>query len=543
MVAVAVRSFDGLYPIIGKESLPNEAAQVAVNCRLEGADLESWKGGLDILALTSTNPVKTIYRYNIGSPSETAFWFQWDTDVNVVKGPIAGDTEERTYWTGDGAYPKKTRSDIATTAPPYPANHFRLGIPRPTVVPAVAISGTATDPNSAADTAAWGYTYVTTWDEEGPMSPLTALATWRPGQTPNLSNLGTAAPTGPYSINRKRIYRSNSGTSTTDLQFVTEVAVTVGTFADTVLTSLLGAVSVTRNFTPPPDDIAGLCVMANGMMAAFSQNTVYFCEPGIPYAWPTRYAYPYDAPVVAIAPYGGSLLVMTKRGTYLLTGNDPAAMGGEQIKYVGTCLSKRGVTPYGDGIIYPVKLGLQYIGPDGVSLLTKDHFDERGWGAYSPETFTSALIAGRYVAFFDTGAKQGGLIITFNPLKVVETTLFGTAAWTEQGTERMYFVLPSKMIQRWDAGTALSYTWRSKAYRYVAPESWVWGKVEGDAYPVTIRVYANGALLHTQTVADKFAFILPAAGNQFDRWEFELAAATRITAVTFTSSMAEMKKL
>jgi hypothetical protein len=542
MPSIAVTGFGGLLPVMNPQALANENAQVARNARLEGADLEAWKAPLQITALTSGTPVLSIYRFNILSASETEFWFQWVTDVNVVKGPIAGDTEERTYWTGDGAYPKKTKSDIATVTPPYPTNHYRLGIPAPTAAPTVVISGTATDPDSDADTATWGFTYVTSWDEEGPMSPLSALNTWRPGQTPQISGLGSAPPSGPYTIDRKRLYRSNTGNGSTDLQFVMELAITVASVDDTVESSALGAISATRYWTPPPDGIKGLCLMANEIMCAFFENTVRFSEPGVPYAWPERYSYSFGAPVVAIVPFAQSLLVLTARSVHVLTGTDPGFMAQEDVKKAGVCLSKRGAVAFGEGVAYPVKLGLQYVGPDGAYLLTEGAFDEIKWSAYAPSSFTAAVVNGRYIASYDTGAVTGSLVFTFGrPSVVVESTEFGTALWTEEGTDRLYMV-QSNNVRRWDGGSALTYIWRSKLFRVAKPACFARARVEADTYPVTLRVYAGGTLRHTQVVADKYAFTL-AGGNVESLWEFELEGTSRLTAVVLATSMDELKKV
>lgn len=85
----------------------------------------------------------------------TGFWFHWTDDVDVIRGPIAGDTSERTYFTGDGV-PKVTYSPIATSGggTNYPNNTYDLGIPAPTSQPictpgtntGTMINATQTDP-------------------------------------------------------------------------------------------------------------------------------------------------------------------------------------------------------------------------------------------------------------------------------------------------------------------------------------------------------------------------------------------------------------
>lgn len=68
------------------------------------------------------------------------YWFHWTADVDAVRGPVPGDTTERTYYTGDGV-PKMTYSPIAVSGggTGYPTNSYDLGIPQPTTAPVVSL--------------------------------------------------------------------------------------------------------------------------------------------------------------------------------------------------------------------------------------------------------------------------------------------------------------------------------------------------------------------------------------------------------------------
>lgn len=85
---------------------------------------------------------------------QNGFWFHWITDVDVVRSPVAGDTTERTYFTGDGAAPKVTDSTIATSGAGtnYPNNSYTLGVPAPVAAPGAALvlnSGSVTGATQA----------------------------------------------------------------------------------------------------------------------------------------------------------------------------------------------------------------------------------------------------------------------------------------------------------------------------------------------------------------------------------------------------------
>jgi hypothetical protein len=63
---------------------------------------------------------------------------QFDEDVDVVPGPIAGDTNNTVYWTGQ-SYPRMGRSTNVIGGTVYPNAFFRLGIAAPTSAPTVAV--------------------------------------------------------------------------------------------------------------------------------------------------------------------------------------------------------------------------------------------------------------------------------------------------------------------------------------------------------------------------------------------------------------------
>jgi hypothetical protein len=543
MPAVDVRAFLGISPMINKELLPAEGATLAENTRLEGGDMEPWRTMVTTKTLTSVADIKTIYRYGMDSDVDTDFWFQFTTDVNIVKGPIAGDTEERTYWTGDG-YPKKTRSNIATTGLPYPSNSFALGIPAPAAAPSVSISGTATAPDDDPTlTAVWGYTYVTTWEEEGPMSPLSTDYSWQPGQTPDLSGL-SGNPAGPYTIDRKRIYRAVVGTNATDFQLVGEIPVATTTFSDT--TTSPGRTAFSRLWVGPPDNLAGLDLMANEIMVGYSGQTVRMSEPGVPYAWPTKNSWTMPATITGIRAFGTSVLVATKRSMHVLTGNHPSAISEQMLRGVGVCVSKRGMVNMLDGVLYPSTRGLEYVGPSGAQLLSQQKFDEKEWAAYAPSSFTAAQIGTRYFACYDTGVVKGSIIFSFvTPDAVTTTTVWGSALWQDKSTDQLYIVQqPGNVIRRWDSvpNTYLTSKWKSKEYTYRRDINMAAARVEAFTYPLTFKLYANGVLKHTQTVLDAYAFPLP-DGYEATRYSFQYEGTSVVTRISMATSFDELRML
>jgi hypothetical protein len=133
MAKITIDSFRGEAPRLTPRALPPNAAQVAINARLQSGDLESWRGMLETASLA--NDARTIYLLNDA-------WLSWESDVDVARGPIAGDTTYRVYLTGPDEYdqPRFTNYALATTgSAPYPVTTRPLGVPGPVSEPTLVI--------------------------------------------------------------------------------------------------------------------------------------------------------------------------------------------------------------------------------------------------------------------------------------------------------------------------------------------------------------------------------------------------------------------
>ena len=137
-------TFGGLAPRVSPRLLGETLAQTATDVNLESGRLVpitdnstvNPSNGVSTLASTSKNG---IYKYT-DSPER---WLQFDEDVDVVPGPIAGDTNNTIYWTGQ-SFPRMGRSATLINSAPYPDGFYRLGIPAPTAAPTVAVAAPTT---------------------------------------------------------------------------------------------------------------------------------------------------------------------------------------------------------------------------------------------------------------------------------------------------------------------------------------------------------------------------------------------------------------
>jgi hypothetical protein len=124
---ISITTFRGEAPRLTSRELPPNAAQVAINCRLQSGDLESWRQLWLTKTLTRTGAVQTIYKLNDQ-------WISWNEQVDVARGVIAGDNTYRVFLTCPSLFatPRWTNYALATTgAEPYPVTTRPLGVPEP----------------------------------------------------------------------------------------------------------------------------------------------------------------------------------------------------------------------------------------------------------------------------------------------------------------------------------------------------------------------------------------------------------------------------
>lgn len=524
--------FKGMAPSVSATMLPDQAAQVATNCRLNMGDIRPIKGMGAGAAHSKVGTVLSIYPY-------ASKWFNWLSDVNCVKSPIAQDAWDRRYWTGDGA-PKMTVSGIATSSSDYPSASYNLGLPVPANTPTVEASGTITDPDpTLVESRQYVYTYVSAYGEEGPSSAPSAMVDVAPGQGVDLTNL-SVAPTGSYNITHKRIYRTNTGSTSTEYQLVATIAVATATYSDVTASSDLGEVLMSSAWIAPPATLSGLTATPSGSLIGFYNNV--FCEsvPWMPHAWPAEYQVPLDATIVAVGSYGNNVLVVTTGAPYISAG----AAGSRQMEKLEqgyACISKRGFVDMGYSCIYPAINGLMMAGMQGVQLATQGILTQADWQALSPSTIHAYLHDGKYIAFWTNSVSSG---FVFDPV-TGDFTLHdipATAGYHNPATGALHIVSDGQ-IRQWEGGSSnLSVTWKSKVFTMPFPHSLACAQVLASAYPVTLTVYADGVLRDSRTVQDKQPFRL-SGGVKADVYEFEISGVNVVTAMHVASTMQELGQI
>jgi hypothetical protein len=544
---IRMSDFLGMAPQLNPINMDQRLSQNALNTKLIYGNLRSWNALSATAGLTkSSGVIKTIYRWGENQTSEDNYWFSWTTDVDVVRAPIDADTTERTYFTGDGA-PKVTDNSLATVGANgiYPNNAYLLGVPAPTTAPTAAVSGTATNAADVALSVAYVVTYVTQSYEESAPSPPSNVVSYKLGQQVNLTNI-PSTPDGNRQILYKRIYRSNTGSKGTAYQFVAEVPVSFTTYGDVKDSAELGETVATWGWSEPPATMQGLKLLANGIGLGFSGNTLYPSEPFALYAYPVAYQLSTESPIVGIGVFGQSAFIGTKSNPYVITGAAPESLSMIKLEAKQACVSKRSIVEMNGGVVYASPDGLFLVNGNGISQITAGLLSREDWQKYVPSSIHAYEIDGRYIAFYDTGTVQGGLVFDLfsTTPSFTKVDFYATAGYSDRLRDILYLKIPSTTtVQKWEGGSSnLTFTWRSKKFRAPRPMCPAAARIEGTGYPFTFKLYVDDVLKFTKTVTSATAFRLPSAykGQIF---EMEFSGTGQINTVMLAESFEELRNV
>jgi hypothetical protein len=531
-------AFRGELPILDPRLLPENNAQTARNLALGRGTLRPQNDTLIDSALPDTINPANLYRYDVGNDG-SGFWFSWGAqyDIDVVRSPIANDAYARVYWTGQDAPKMGSLAQVTTGTGPYPSAWYELGVPAPASGPSVVAPEDRTEvPDTALETA-YVVTLVTAFGEEGPPSdPSGFVLRWDDVDTnPDFGEVEITLPGVPAAnldITKKRLYRVESGGQ---YQLVTELTAATGTYTDNVLSEQLGLAMESLKWDAPNPAMRGLTVLPNGILAGFFENTLAFCEPYLPHAWPISFQLAFNDPIVAIAAISGGLIVTTTGQPWLVTGSSPEAMAQMMLDVNQPCLSKRSMVDMGGYAIYAGHDGLIAVGGTEAQAITSQVLTREQWQALNPSTIHGYRYDRAYLGFYDGGS------FLFTPGQGIEFYDTVASAGYYDLSDDILYLIQGADITQWDKGNPLTYTWRSKIHE-IPPGSagFSCGKVIAYTYPVQLTVYADGETVVTHTVQSPSMFRMPSGFTLSRDWQIELQGVNEVSSVQIASSPGEI---
>ena len=579
-------NFSGIAPGVDNRRLADQFGTVSDNIDFESGALVPITDNSNETTLSNSNR-RTVYRYK--ASGGTSYWLQWNDDVDVVKGPVPNDSFDRLYWTGED-YPRVGTGASMISGSVYPAGSFRLGIPAPAAAPTTSKSGTADATQTPFDVS-YVFTFVSVIGEEGPPSPASTVIELSDAETVTVTMGATSsAPSGNYNLGvgaKRRIYRSNTGSTNTRFQFVGEVTISTTTFTDTKNGAELGELLPSETWIGPPDDdtnlypsgpMLGLIPVANGIMAGFTGNRLCFSEPFLPHAWPVAYRITLEEDIVAITATGNGIVALTESDPYFVTGTDPSSMTAIKLDIQQSCVNKHSVVDMGGYVLYAGPDGLVAASGGEARVVTQGLISAKQWNSdFSPSSIRAFRHENTYVAFYihtttDQNGNQtaSGRGWVYDP-RAQESALStlalatGSTGIVRGGFEKdddgeLYIIQGSALLNYRGGTTNKTMTFKSKTFVTPSPVSFSWISVDAEAYPVSVKVIADGTTIADYTVSKSGSVYtqatttpgsisnvnlqepimrLPAEVGK--EWEIEVSSATTVNEVCLAQSIDEVK--
>lgn len=557
--------FSGLAPGVSPRLLAEQFAQIAENIDFEAGRLTPTTDDVDVVTLKNSIR-RSIYFYR------DLNWLEWDDDnVKAVPGPIPGDTNQRLYWTGED-YPRMgTVTTMISGVSGFPANSYRLGVPAPQSAPVITKAGDP-DETQTPDDVAYVYTFVTAFGEEGPPSPASNVLERTDTETVTVPLPAIDHPSGNYNFGTgalKRIYRSNTGSTNTQFQFVAEVPFTTTSYDDTTSSYALGEVLPSGTWIGPPNDDAslypdgplqGLTPVANGIFAGFTGKRFCLSEPYLPHAWPISYRITLEQDIVAIGSVANGVVCLTDGSPYFVTGTDPSAMTAIKVDLAQACVNVNSVVDMGDFVMYAGPDGLCAVSGTEGQVVSQGLISVKQWNAdFNPTTYRAFKHENTYVAFWDGGG------FVYDPRAEEAALSFISGVGTVRGgymnpkDGELYLIVGDK-IKKYRGGTSnRTLTWKSKQFVTPKPVSMSWVSVHAQDYPVEVKVWADGVLVadydlsYTAGVYSQAVTVPSGASTGTLRepimrlppvvaqvWEVQVSGAVQIDEVCLAQSMDEI---
>jgi hypothetical protein len=261
--------------------------------------------------------------------------------------------------------------------------------------------------------------------------------------------------TNEQNITRTRIYRTNGDA----FQLVVELPISASSYTDISTDVELGIVLDTYTFAEPIEDMSGLTVMANGILAGFSNFTICFSESFLPHAWPVEYQLTTEHEIVGIVAIGNSLVVGTTGNPYLFSGVSPDSISSMKVELSQSCVSAQSMVDMGSFALYASPDGLVAVSPGTAKLITEQLFNKKQWKSYQPQTIKAAFYEDKYIAFYGSSK---GFIFDPRTLDFVELDFTADALYTDLKRDKLYMSTNTALSSFDNSAGSLSYVWQKE---------------------------------------------------------------------------------
>ena len=423
------QQFSGIAPRIAPRLLPATLAQEALDVKLWSGELRPHYADTIIKYIPSNT--QSIYRYKWKNKKYN--WLGWAKSVNVAKGPVYNDENNRIYvMVNDGTGFLVTDSSLLEDRDyinGLESKAYAVAIPEPGQSDIWVSGGTG---SGDIESRSYVYCYVRQWSDgtidvgksSGPLKNNSDRSRYtvdvRPGQVVDMSIVDPIAHANGIGagINKIYIYRSEVTSAGQALysyvdQFdvntnrVTNnpaaVWVSNGSYykySDSKPNTSLGEACPSIYWDAPVTGLKGLVSLQNGLFAAYKDSTIYVSDWNAPHAWPYEHTVTIDYPIVGLGSFGNTIVVCTEAAPVLITVTDPTKPTTRAIQENCPCVSAGSIVSTRNGVIFASTNGLVLINSASPTFITEKIITQDEWLPLHPESLQAAFLNNTYYGFF-----------------------------------------------------------------------------------------------------------------------------------------------
>jgi hypothetical protein len=397
------------------------------------------------------------------------------------------------------------------------------------------------------ETRAYVYTYVNTYNEEGPPSA-PATVTTSPVVPVNVT-VNKDAATGYGPIKEIRVYRTPTGSTIADYFYAGSISVltesgSTFTLYDKTKGEQLNEVLSSTNYYPPDQALTGLMALPNGILCAWKGNELHFSEAYKPWAWPPAYVKPLPNSIVGGIPHGSGAIITTVTNPYMVSGVSPDSMTTVRLNVDQAGVSKWSLAVVDGYAIYASNDGLVVVAGGSGSLaqsqkfFTREVWRERYSAGLSSMRFS--VWDGRLVVFSSAGS--------FTPFMIRMDEADGTmtdlpnlsarCAFVSPLSDQFYYVNGNALFQ-FNGGSDIALVWQSGEMVVERPLNFAFAQVVATG-SWSIQFYADTVLRHTEPITQAITnFRLP-GGFMSDRWKIRVTGTGRFRELRMASTARDL---
>lgn len=500
---LSMTTFSGAAPKIGKTLLPDSFAQDANEVKLSSGELKPFYADQHIIDV----PEDTVkfYKYYIPDSSieQNHVWLCFNKDVNVAKGPIFDDANNRIILSGLDNELRITDSTLLPLVDSGKGYYqpitvstkdtYILGIPRLSNI-TMALANSVTNKENV-ESRSYVVSLVREWSDgkldvgglSDPASYIKDKVTYytidvATGEAVTLSNI--VVPKSyytDYGIRKIYIYRSTVGSDGTATygyvgEIVVDPAVTTYTFTDSRSAEDVEESAVSSEWDAPVKNLTGLTSLNNGVLAAYSGSDIYFSYPYQTHAWPYTYRVSVDYDIVGLGAFGNTLVVCTKGCPALVLVSDPASATLRAINEPFPCSNKNTIVSFASGVVFSSTGGLVWVNSTSPKYITASLLDKDSWKEYDPDNLMCAGYSGKYVGVSLNPVKYHGIVVDIENINNGITSFYRSISgiWSDPESNALYFLIlksdGKKSIVLFDTPVDFgdqyyrTYNWRSKLF-------------------------------------------------------------------------------